>query len=1173
MSKPMVERYEQILAQDPASTVFVELAKAYIEQGDHARAIDVCKSGLDHHKSSVVGRVLWGKALIQVGRPAEAMEQFDKAIAIDRENPHAYNLISEVLLHKGLYRSAVPLLKKAVALQPNDGRMKQLLEQTQGALAGGPAPVLSEPSAAFVPAPPPPAPAPAASAPAFDPEATLAENPPGDSGPTLALTLDDISRSRIDHKAIKLGEVLGTDAHRPAPAAASAPSARRAPTPGAGTPAREGGGPPVLTPGGGPPVLSAPEPESQPTVIPSPELASEGEVPESSGLLADVVTAQEEMGPRQTEESTVPSAIAERARAAPSPASRQNPPRPSSAAPMRGLLDEIPDLAPEQAPSMDAPGPETAKVNTEQVAREYERDLRRKLEVSRQKKTFLQQHGVTLAVVAVLAAAGVAFAIFWKVTQAKTGGKDLADAIADARKLVAEDTRESYGKALQSLDLAAQMAPNEPEIGAQVAYASALLFAEHGGESQLRVRGQRALEHPGARDSHPHLIAVAEYYLAEPAKRAEAQKALLEQQLDRTEVHAAAGRVLLEQKKTDAAIKRLTRAVELLPGNVRALVSLGNYYREFGDYESSLRFYGGAAEQVSPHHPERVVGAAEARLELDLVDELAKSLAEMTVVEANAEGLPPELLARHKLAFGRVLARSGKGDQGMKILAEALPQFPARAFDLNVALGEAASAAGKPDQAQTALEAAVKLKPKSDEARALLGRALLARDRERELLSRLDADNDARKLSLVRGIAFSRLGDWKRARQELAQTQVSGKFPAEAIIYLALADAAEGEGEKARAVLEKAHGAAKKLKSEVGVALGQLHWRNGALDKAKKYFEEAAKEPLDVEGHCSLGRLLLALGLPEVAAEPLAVAVSRNGSHGEARHALGRAYLALGKYPEGLAQAEAWVADHPGSAEAQRDLAFALFHSGRFKEADGAIARSLKANDDDAEAHRVRAMVAFTRGDPKGGFAALERANKLNAKDSETFCEIGSAFLRQGSSNAGSAFEAARRENAKSACGAIGALYAKLPTVSKPGAKELGEWVKSAPTAWDRAFAGAALARFQLGLGQAQDARASAEAAVALAPQQAKAYHALGLVWLKLRDEAKAKAALTQAVNLDPANGTFRLALADALGRSEGDLPVAVQQYEAFLSLGGSDADKARVKRSLPLLKKKVAQR
>jgi tetratricopeptide (TPR) repeat protein len=118
----------------------VELARVLVEQGENARAAEVCQQGLVHHPDSIHGYVLWGKALIGLGRPAEAMEQFDKAVAVDRQDPLAYHLISEVLVGKGLYRSALPLLRKAVALSPADEQVKIWLEQTQGALAGGPAP-------------------------------------------------------------------------------------------------------------------------------------------------------------------------------------------------------------------------------------------------------------------------------------------------------------------------------------------------------------------------------------------------------------------------------------------------------------------------------------------------------------------------------------------------------------------------------------------------------------------------------------------------------------------------------------------------------------------------------------------------------------------------------------------------------------------------------------------------------------------------------------------------------------------------------------------------------------------------------------------------------------------------------------------------------------------------
>src|SRR5450432_416592 len=142
MAKSLVERYEEILAQDPTSHLFVELANSLVEQGDNARAVVVCQQGVLHNQSSVAGRVMWGKALINLGRPAEAMEQFDRAVAVNREDAYAYHLICEVLLLKGLYRSALPLLRKASALAPDDEELKGWYEQTQAALSGGPAPTI-----------------------------------------------------------------------------------------------------------------------------------------------------------------------------------------------------------------------------------------------------------------------------------------------------------------------------------------------------------------------------------------------------------------------------------------------------------------------------------------------------------------------------------------------------------------------------------------------------------------------------------------------------------------------------------------------------------------------------------------------------------------------------------------------------------------------------------------------------------------------------------------------------------------------------------------------------------------------------------------------------------------------------------------------------------------------
>ncbi|MHB8418360.1 MAG: tetratricopeptide repeat protein [Myxococcales bacterium] len=129
MAKSPIERYEQILAADPSSLVFVELAKALVDEGQTQRAVRVCQDGLGQHPDSILGRVLWGKALLLSGQPAEAMEQFEKAGAIEPDNPYAYNLVSEILIQKRLFRSALPTLRKAVALQPTDAKVRQWLDQ------------------------------------------------------------------------------------------------------------------------------------------------------------------------------------------------------------------------------------------------------------------------------------------------------------------------------------------------------------------------------------------------------------------------------------------------------------------------------------------------------------------------------------------------------------------------------------------------------------------------------------------------------------------------------------------------------------------------------------------------------------------------------------------------------------------------------------------------------------------------------------------------------------------------------------------------------------------------------------------------------------------------------------------------------------------------------------
>ncbi len=1211
MSKSVVEKYTQILAQDPSSTVFVELAKAFIDKGDHARAIEVCQQGLTHHPKSVVGRVMWGKALINLVKASEAMNQFDLAVNIDRDNAHAYNLIGEVLVRKGLYRSALPILRKAAALQPNDGAVKQWLEQTRLALAGGPAPILGEERAladafssattndpeatAIIDLPAPAAKKSAAKSKVQDDSAmptvvTMAYTPGAGTPPVDGRDGESMTPSVQTELPVIAGDfeertqtqqVGRASSTQELPASASKSktlSAQDDSDPFANVPRRtemsddvirgltstfdalaSDAEHPLASFGAGGAARQPPRPESksEATIIPSQELRKDEQLhfeasASQGGLLEDVVSEQNEIPP--SEAQLPPNRRAQPARIQATPKKRTG-----------GFLDEIPDM-PEAMSSLEVPKVEMNTQATEAIAKEYERELRAKLAAKTSKKTFLQKHGfkVFIALGVMVIVGGLTGSFVY--TRHKNSGKDLATALGEGRGFANADTRELYGSALASLAVAASMASGSVEVWALTAYSHAMLYAEHTRAAENKAAAIAALSRSGVRDAYPELALLVDWLVSDGAPERRAQ--LMASQLDKSEVHAEAGRLLLAEGKVDDAYKRLERAVALMPTNVRALVALGEHYVAFGDNEEAVKVLTGLAAKLSPNHPMRTLALAQARLELGR--DLAESLNEVTQLPSTPQ-LPMDQRARRDLLQGRLLSANAKHEEALKVLAEGLIRYKEMGLEFEMALGGAYRAAGQMDKAQKSYEAALRRVPNSEEAKEGLGRVLLARSRERELIADKRLGSSAgRKVALVRGIAYSRLGDWKNARAELMRTQVNGKYPAEAAVTLAVSDATEEGGEKAIAMLQKLALSSKRNKATVQVALARIYMKSSAFDKAKVQLQEAAKDPLDYEANATLGELLLTLGFPEVAIEPLTKAVERNGSHLGARRMLVRTLLVLGRLPDALNVAEAGVLENGAVDEIQNDYAAALYFNGKLKEADAASAKAVRGTND-IESRRTRAKVQFALGDPRGAMKSLEAANRLNPKDPETFCEIGAAFVRQGAfDTAQAAYQAAAREDPKSACGQIGPFHAR-PLGGKPAVKELGDWAKTAPQSWDRAVAFSALARLHATNGALKEAKVAADEAVALMPFLAVTHYAAGVVALRQKDPEKALEEMGRSAELDASFSAGVLAYADLLARGDNEsLKRGLQWYEAYLQVSQNDGERGRVQRGILLLKKRL---
>src|SRR5262249_24636431 len=180
-------------------------------------------------------------------------------------------------------------------------------------------------------------------------------------------------------------------------------------------------------------------------------------------------------------------------------------------------------------------------------------------------------------------------------------------------------------------------------------YARAVLADEHGGTKEDRAQAAAALARPKAGTSRPGLVLVARAMTTEGAERDMARRAILGSELDLTEGHDAAGRFLPPHGDAKGAVLHFKRALELKAGNLRALVALGDYYRESGDDAAALTVYG-TAEQLSSDHPGRVLGEAESRLALE--QDLTQALAD--VDKLSPDSLVPRMAARRAPDRGRL---------------------------------------------------------------------------------------------------------------------------------------------------------------------------------------------------------------------------------------------------------------------------------------------------------------------------------------------------------------------------------------------------------------------------------------------------------------------------------------------------------------------------------------
>jgi len=131
MSDDAVERYKQMLAEDPQSRAFAPLAEAHRKAGRLEEAIKVARAGLDVHPGYSGGLVVLGRALYEKGELDNAVEVLQKAVTETPESYLGQKFLGKVLMDKGENKGALVALEAANLLSPEDEEVSRLLDEVK----------------------------------------------------------------------------------------------------------------------------------------------------------------------------------------------------------------------------------------------------------------------------------------------------------------------------------------------------------------------------------------------------------------------------------------------------------------------------------------------------------------------------------------------------------------------------------------------------------------------------------------------------------------------------------------------------------------------------------------------------------------------------------------------------------------------------------------------------------------------------------------------------------------------------------------------------------------------------------------------------------------------------------------------------------------------------------
>ena len=140
---PRIDDLRRRVQKDPASIAFAQLAEEYRRAGQHAEAVEVCRSGLAIHPGYLSARVTLGRALIELGDLDSARQELQTVLGGAPENLSAVRGLAEIHHRRGDLTASLAQYRTALSLAPNDPDLeKTVAGLTQQIETAAPEPIV-----------------------------------------------------------------------------------------------------------------------------------------------------------------------------------------------------------------------------------------------------------------------------------------------------------------------------------------------------------------------------------------------------------------------------------------------------------------------------------------------------------------------------------------------------------------------------------------------------------------------------------------------------------------------------------------------------------------------------------------------------------------------------------------------------------------------------------------------------------------------------------------------------------------------------------------------------------------------------------------------------------------------------------------------------------------------